>query len=329
MSNTDSNDTQQTNAQILNDIQTLQTMEQQLFSNLENNPSLTTEQQKQIIEKMNQLSNMRINLYQTLSGVNNYYEKALYSSQGTLKEQTAAIYIVESELNTAKRRLDALNMEKNNKIRLVEINNYYGDKYAEHGNLMKIIIFMLVPIIILAILNNNGILPNAIYYILIIIIAAIGGYNFWMRLGSIITRDNMDYQTYDWYFDPSTAPTGSSNGSDPWNTGLTVGTCIGDSCCSVGQMYDNTLNQCVGTSTLITASTDTYTTPPSSQSATSTATSTAAASTTASTSTAAASTAPVTESFITEAMVNKALTKTEYGKYKGDVALESFKPSNF
>ena len=329
MSNTDSNDTQQTNEQILNDIQTLQTMEQQLFSNLENNPSLTTEQQKQIIEKMNQLSNMRINLYQTLSGVNNYYEKALYSSQGTLKEQTAAIYIVESELNTAKRRLDALNMEKNNKIRLVEINNYYGDKYAEHGNLMKIIIFMLVPIIILAILNNNGILPNAIYYILIIIIAAIGGYNFWMRLGSIITRDNMDYQTYDWYFDPSTAPTGSSNGSDPWNTGLTVGTCIGDSCCSVGQMYDNTLNQCVGTSTLITASTDTYTTPPSSQSATSTATSTAAASTTASTSTAAASTAPVTESFITEAMVNKALTKTEYGKYKGDVALESFKPSNF
>ena len=335
MSNTDSNDTQQTNEQILNDIQTLQTMEQQLFSNLENNPSLTTQQQQQIIEKMNQLSNMRINLYQTLSGVNNYYEKALYSSQGTLKEQTAAIYIVESELNTAKRRLDALSTEKNNKIRLVEINNYYGDKYVEHGNLMKIIIFMLVPIIILAILNNNGILPNAIYYILIIIIAAIGGYHFWMRLGSIITRDNMNYQTYDWYFDPSTAPTGSSDGSDPWNTGLSVGTCIGDSCCSVGQMYDNTLNQCVGTSTLITASTDTYTTPPSSQSATSTtaastsAASTAAASTTASASTTSASTTPVTESFITEAMVNKALTKTERGKYKGDVALGGVKPSNF
>jgi hypothetical protein len=81
MSTTDSNDSQQTNEQILNDIQTLQTMEQQLFSNLENNPNLTTQQQQQLVEKMNQLSNMRINLYQTLSGVNNYYQNALNSSQ--------------------------------------------------------------------------------------------------------------------------------------------------------------------------------------------------------------------------------------------------------
>ena len=77
MSTTNSNDSQQTNEQILNDIQTLQTMEQQLFSNLENNPNLNTEQQQEIIEKMNQLSNMRINLYQTLSGVNNYYQCTL------------------------------------------------------------------------------------------------------------------------------------------------------------------------------------------------------------------------------------------------------------
>ena len=120
MSTTNSNDSQQTNEQILNDIQTLQTMEQQLFSNLENNPNLSTQQQQQIVEKMNQLSNMRINLYQTLSGVNSYYQNALSSSQGTLKEQTTAIYIVENELNTAKRRLEALDVEKTNKIRLVD-----------------------------------------------------------------------------------------------------------------------------------------------------------------------------------------------------------------
>ena len=60
MSTTDSNDSQQTNEQILNDIQTLQTMEQQLFSNLENNPNLTTQQQQQIVQKMNQLSKNRL-----------------------------------------------------------------------------------------------------------------------------------------------------------------------------------------------------------------------------------------------------------------------------
>jgi len=69
----ESNDSQQNNEQLLNDIQSLQTMEQQLFNSLETNPNLTTSQKEQIVDKMNQLSNMRINLYQTLSGVNNYY----------------------------------------------------------------------------------------------------------------------------------------------------------------------------------------------------------------------------------------------------------------
>jgi hypothetical protein len=300
MSTTNSNDSQQTNEQILNDIQTLQTMEQQLFSNLENNPNLSTQQQQQIVEKMNQLSNMRINLYQTLSGVNSYYQNALSSSQGTLKEQTTAIYIVENELNTAKRRLEALDMEKTNKIRLVEINNYYGDKYVEHGNLMKIIIFTLVPVIILAIINKSGILPDTIYYALVMIVAAIGGYFFWIRFGSIITRDNMNYQTYDWYFDPSTAPTGSSSSSDPWASLGSMGTCIGQDCCSPGQLYDETLDQCVGDSTTPPSPTDTYATPPATTTSTST-------------------TTPTTESFVTEGMIEKMLTKTEPGKYKGDV----------
>ena len=300
MSTTNSNDSQQTNEQILNDIQTLQTMEQQLFSNLENNPNLTAQQQQQIVEKMNQLSNMRINLYQTLSGVNNYYQNALYSSQGTLKEQTAAIYIVENELNTAKRRLEALDAEKTNKIRLVEINNYYGDKYAEHGNLMKIVIFTLIPVIILAILNKNSILPDAIYYILVIIIAAIGGYFFWLRFGSIITRDSMNYQEYDWYFDASAAPKGSSSDTDPWASLGSVGACIGQACCSAGQLYDETLDQCVGSSTVEPSPTDTYAAPPP---------------------------PPATESFVTGAMVEKMLTKTEQGKYKSDVALGSIQPN--
>jgi hypothetical protein len=251
-------DSQQNNEQLLNDIQSLQTMEQEIFNSLETNPNLSTDQKEKMVEKMNQLSNMRINLYQTLSGVNNYYQNALSSSQGTLTEQSAAISIVENELNTAKKRLQFLEAEKNNKIRLVEINDYYGDKYAEHGALMKIVIFTLVPIIILAILNSKGILPTTIYLILLSIIAAIGGYFFWVRFGSIITRDNMNYQEYDWYFNAGAAPTAdSSDDTDPWASSKIMGTCVGDACCSDGQTYDEDLNQCIGTSTVDTTSSDT------------------------------------------------------------------------
>ena len=251
---------QQNNEQLLNDIQSLQKMEQQLFNSLESNPSLTTEEQQKIVEKMNQLSNMRLNLYSTLNGVNNYFNNALNTSIGTLKEQAIAIQIVESELNKSKKRLELLEEEKNNKIRLVEINTYFGDKYAEHSQLMKIIIFTLIPIILLTLLNNRSLLPNVIYYGLLVIIALIGGYFFWKRYASIIMRDNMNYQEYDWSFNPSevTSNTTASTVTDPWQTNTNLGTCIGDACCSNGLTYDDSLNQCVPAVKTTTTTTESF-----------------------------------------------------------------------
>ena len=91
---------------LLNDIQTLQQMEQELFHSLETNPNLTAQQQQQIIEKTSQLSNMRVNLYTSLSEINGYSANALDSSTETLKEQRNAINIVENELNRSKKKLD-------------------------------------------------------------------------------------------------------------------------------------------------------------------------------------------------------------------------------
>ena len=121
---------QENTTQILNDIQSLQSIEQQLFNSLEENTGLTTDQQKKMIEKINNISSMRVNLYKTLNGVNSFFQSSLANSKGTLTEQTAAIDIVEKELNTSKKRLKILEEERNNKIRLVEINDYYGQKYA-------------------------------------------------------------------------------------------------------------------------------------------------------------------------------------------------------
>ena len=194
---------------------------------------------------------MRINLYQTLSGVNNFFQNALTSTKGTLVEQTAAIDIVEKELNNAKKQLRLLEEEKNNKIRIVEINDYYGQKYEEHSYLMKILVIMLVPILILSVLLQKGILPEPIFYILVVIIAIIGGVFLSKTLSSILTRDNMNYQAYNWAFDHSSAPTTTSiTETDPWastsdtSTGA-LATCVGDACCLNGLVFDSANNTCV------------------------------------------------------------------------------------
>jgi len=244
-------DIQDNNEQLLNDIQSLQQIEQQFFTSLETNPDLSPIEQQKIVEKINQVSNMRVTLYKTLSDINNYYGSTLSTSLGTLREQTAAIGVIEDELNRSKKNLEMLELEKNNKIRLVEINNYYGEKYEEHASLMKIIIFTLVPIVIISILNNKGILPNFIFYIILIVVCIIGGIYFWYRFASIIMRDNLNYQKYDWGFNPATAPKSSSVSSDPWASLQLPGTCIGEACCSDGQIWDPSIDKCIGTSTII------------------------------------------------------------------------------
>jgi hypothetical protein len=242
------NNIQESNQDIINDIQYLQQTEQGLFNSLETNPNLTTQQQEDIMTKINQITNMRISLYQTLSNVNGYFQDALKTSHGTLQDQSMAIQIVEDQLNQMKKDLQLLQNEKNNKIRLVEINSYYGDKYAEHAQLMKIIIFTLVPVIIVSLIYRSGLIPQIVYTILICIIALIGGYFFWKRYASIITRDAMDYNEYDWYFDASSAPTSTGgSSSDPW-LNSDFGTCIGQECCSTGQVYDASSNLCISSS---------------------------------------------------------------------------------
>ena len=336
--NSQSSGSQDNTSQMLNDIQSLQDIEQQLFSSLEDNQNLTQSQQKQIIQKINDISNMRINLYQTLNNMNTNFQSSLQNSQGTLTEQTSAISIIENELNQAKEKLKLLEEEKNNKIRLIEINNYFGQKYAEHSALMKIVVAILFPILILAILNKKGILPTSIFTILVGIISAIGFYFLWRRIISIWNRDSMNYQEYNFPFNPNNAPTtttDASNVSDPWSitttSSSTTGTCIGDSCCGSGLVWDSSLNQCAVASTTSSSSVASTAAPVSTTNTSTTGTTSSTGTTSTTTSGTSSTTTSGTSShtkqksgFSTmnqEAFMNNVLTKYAYQFKKPDVVL--------
>jgi len=211
------------NQDILNNIQNLQNMEKDLFNSLESTPNLTQDQKTSILNKINQLSQIRISLYNTLNSMSGFYENTLATTNNTLLEQTAAIKIIEDELNNTKQQTDTLNDEKNNKIRLIEINRYYGERYSDHAAIMKIIVLMMLPIVILFMLNKRGIINNMIFLGLTIIIAIIGSIFLWKRMFSLMMRNNMEYDTFDWPFNQANAPAVPSDTNrglvvDPWAT---------------------------------------------------------------------------------------------------------------
>jgi hypothetical protein len=217
--NIDYSNMEEKNEQTLLDIKNLQKIEQNLYISLEtnaNNNTLTDEEKSQIINKINEISQMRINLFDTLKDTYSFFKTNVASSRITLDEQIVALEIVENELAQAKLRLQMLQDEKTNKLRQVEINTFYGKRYDSHTDVMKIIVMMCIPILILGLILNTGILPETIGLALIALVIAIGVIAIGYKLLDIIKRDNMNYDEYDWGFNEKDAP------KDDIDTGLII-----------------------------------------------------------------------------------------------------------
>ena len=243
-------DMQERNEQTLTDIQGLQSIEQDLFNKLSsglNDNTLTSAQKNELIAKINEVSQMRINLYKNLNSIFSFFETNVASSNSALGEQIIAVSVVEQELNEAKKRLDNIEKNTNNKMRMVEINTYYGDKYSDHTSILKLVIMFCIPILFLTILSRGGLFPNSLYNICIVVLFVWGIILVGYKLIRASSHSNMNYDEYTWKFDKSTAPhnnTDGSSASDPWGN-ASVTNCTGQQCCYEGTDYVESVNQCV------------------------------------------------------------------------------------
>ena len=245
----------------LNSIRDLQNFERSMYSKLDTgvaNKSLTKPEQEQVIQKINELSAMRSNLFNNLKDVYVYEQGNVSETRNDLVNQMTTAGIIENELNNAKKTLQALEDEKSNSLRMVQINEYYGKKYGAQADLMKTITLFCIPLLILAVLMQKEIIPKNIGGIvmsLILVVAIIYCGRMWWDISS---RDNMNFDEYNWYWDPAANdPTvyeydkqqieGTVDSAEDSLQGLgkDLGTCIGDACCSDGMKFDDDKKQCV------------------------------------------------------------------------------------
>ena len=249
-----SNSIEEKSTELINDIQNLQAIEMDLFSNLEKglaNNTLTEEDKKNLVDQINKISNMRIQFFSTLNTMNQHYQSTVSNSGNVINQQLNAVIIVENELNEAKARIKVMNEDKISKMRLVEINTFYGEKYADHTDIMKVVVYFCIPIILLAFLANRNILPNSIYKALLVIILISAIIVIGWKLILAMSHDNMNYQEYTWGSQPpsnsTTVPavdTSNSSGSNPWYSEASA--CIAQECCDTGFTYvPSPINKCV------------------------------------------------------------------------------------
>jgi hypothetical protein len=234
------------NNQVLFAISQLQRTERELYANLAL-PNLSSSEKEKIINQINELSQMRMDMYSNLQNLYSSYQTNVNNLDTTLDVQMRAIDSMEDELNQVKIHLNSIDQMKMDKLRTVEINNYYAKRYNAYKNIMFVISLSCIPILLLTILSNKTIIPSNVYGLLVSLIVVISSYLIFKQYLDISNRDNINWDSYSWYFDKSNAPKPGESSSDaPPDDGENEDElCVGSACCQEGTTYDANLNICV------------------------------------------------------------------------------------
>ena len=246
LNNTNMNNLNSAQSDTLADIQNLQTIESEIQNNLETRLAqgdLTTDEANTMTDQINSIATMRMNLYNSLGSYNEFYKTNLQFANNTLYQQTQILNILESKLNDNRKKILALAENKNNNVRLAEINTYYGEKYKAQTKFMKIIIVLILPVLITAILVKKDIIPYIVFKVVSVIVGIITFFFLTYQLYFFSSRNNMQYKETNYTFNNTIDTSGNNtNDKDPWFVDFT---CTGSNCCSTGMTFDKKLNQCV------------------------------------------------------------------------------------
>jgi hypothetical protein len=216
---------------IMANIMNLQNIEKQLFDKLtqESDP----ETRAQLVVQINQISKARADLYANMNDFAGVMQTANAETRNAVRQQLVAAQVVESQMNNAKTMLASLKEDKSNKVRLVEINNYYGRKYEHQTDIMKIVIMACAPILVISVLLKKGFIPETISTGLIVLIIVAGIIAVARKVMDLNRRNNMNFDQYDMPFNPyavSVSKTENTNLADAGRIS-TYSSCIGASCC--------------------------------------------------------------------------------------------------
>lgn len=184
------------NLQVLTELQNL---EKQLNDDLaasyaSQNPNI--EQRERLLKQINDLSETRVKLFNSMSSLFSMSQDELSNSRKDVMDKIVVAKVMENQLNNMKGIMNEVQDIKNNKLRMVEINTYYGKKYQSHTDLMKLIIKICIALFILIVINKRQLLPSSIVNPLMLIVVGLGLFFIIRQVWDLSIRDNMNYDKY-------------------------------------------------------------------------------------------------------------------------------------
>jgi len=204
----------------LENIKKIQSLERDIYEKLlkfDTSQQPSSQESLNLMNELKNLSNIKINLYDSIKDIYDISVDTMTYTKQTVKEQLAAIKIVEKELQHSAKRINELNDNNINKMRMIEINKYYEDKYNNHAGFVKYLIIFIVILLFIYILNKRLLINDNIYKILLFIVILIGIIILSRYYYKMMFRSNMEYQEYVFPYANVVGSTGKdSDIINPW-----------------------------------------------------------------------------------------------------------------
>jgi len=199
----------------LNAISELQMREKDLMNKISKDAEgneLTVEQKYKNINAINEMAEARVALYTQLNQNAVYLKDRYGDTRNSAVNQRAVVNIVESELNNVKKQMNIYKTDLTNKLRLIEINDYYDKKYTSQADILKVISGMCLIIIVILMVNKKEYISQQITQILIGIVLGIGLIIIILKLWNVFIRDNQNFDEIDWFLKPKAQKDTDDNG---------------------------------------------------------------------------------------------------------------------
>jgi hypothetical protein len=183
----------------IENIKMIQSLETETYDKLLKNDTtqqLSSEEIDKLSQELANLSSIKINLYDSIKDLYNTSVDTMTTSQQIVQEQLSAIKIVEKELQNSAKRMKELDENNINKMRMIEINRYYEEKYNDHAGFIKYLILFIVILLFIYILHRRFLINDSIYNILLFLTILIGFIILGKYYYKMIFRSNMEYQEY-------------------------------------------------------------------------------------------------------------------------------------
>lgn len=152
------------------------------------------------------LNNIKNTIFESLLTSYQLNQSQLNASRYAYADSITALKIVEENLINKRKILNEALAIRDNSERMVGVNTYYTRRYEEHSNVLKYIILFCGIIILAIFLMKIGVIGNTISSIIIIASLSIGIIIIGGKIWDLSRRNNIDYDRYNFKFDPSYAP---------------------------------------------------------------------------------------------------------------------------